>query len=75
MTNDFSFRLPVFLAYFIEYFIHAFNIVAGIIHKKLELGDYPYLVFYTSAKLIPDFVRVQFDGLESQLRIVVIKET
>src|SRR5580692_6996389 len=75
MTFLFRFRLFIFFAYFIKYFIHAFYVFAGIIHKKLQLGDYPYLVFYAGAQLVTYFGSVRFDSLQRHMGIGIVKET
>lgn len=71
----FCIGLALFPVYLFEYLIHPLNISAGIINKKFKLGDDPYLVFYTCAKLIPYLGCVCFDGIKCQLSIGIVKKT
>jgi hypothetical protein len=74
MVVLFSFGLPFLAAYLLEYFIHPFYVLAGIIDKKFQLRNNAHLVFNPGAQLIPDFVGMQLNCLQCQLRIGVIKK-
>ena len=70
----FSVGLALFLAYFVEYFIHTLYVIAGIVHKKLKLRNYSHLVLNACAKLVAYFGCVGFDSIQSQLVIGIVEK-